>query len=686
MYSEISEYILVLDYKGKILFCNNNFLNRLKYNNGELLNSSISNIIYRENDSIYDILNEFEEINEFLEFRSKSNELVGIKARISIESFNNNKCILIIGKEVYNTKNNNDFISKTKSEELFKNYNETIKESDINYNKNVNIDLNKKLMHMGEQILNYTQAHGLCIFLYSDAKEGLVPAVKLNYSNLYLKNIEFIPCKKVDMNSDKYRAYLNCTYLRDNIPNLSDIDYNGLDKLEYSSNYVIELSDEFFGIITLSYNKGSFPKSDNHEYMKYISNKIAMVIENTRLSKQVFIENKKRKYTEKELENYLNVSVDLVAIVGKDGYFKKVSPNWINVLGWTEEELLSMAIEDIVHPEEMESFRKGKKPKDINGKITRNIIRFRHKNNNYIYLEWNSMYCKDDDIYITTCRDITKNIEIEKEKKELEQAVELETIKNEFFANISHEFRTPINIILGTMQVININVEKNNLDKENLKKYIKYIKQNSYRLLRLANNLIDISKMDIGSYNLQCSNQNIVSIIEDITLSVADYIKNNNIELIFDTDSEEVITYCDADKIERIMLNLLSNAIKYTKENGYIKVEINTTKSDVIVSVKDSGVGIPKDKLDIIFDRFGQVNASFNRKNEGSGIGLSIVKNLVEMHGGYIDVKSEMEKGSDFIFTIPIKIREENNYKKSDLDRKYKHVERCDIEFSDIYD
>ena len=192
--------------------------------------------------------------------------------------------------------------------------------------------------------------------------------------------------------------------------------------------------------------------------------------------------------------------------------------------------------------------------------------------------------------------------------------------------------------------------------------------------------------MDIGSYNLQCSNQNIVSIIEDITLSVADYIKNNNIELIFDTDSEEVITYCDADKIERIMLNLLSNAIKYTKENGYIKVEINTTKSDVIVSVKDSGVGIPKDKLDIIFDRFGQVNASFNRKNEGSGIGLSIVKNLIEMHGGYIDVKSEIEKGSDFIFTIPIKIREENNYKKSDLDRKYKHVERCDIEFSDIYD
>ena len=192
--------------------------------------------------------------------------------------------------------------------------------------------------------------------------------------------------------------------------------------------------------------------------------------------------------------------------------------------------------------------------------------------------------------------------------------------------------------------------------------------------------------MDIGAYELRASNQNIINIIEDITLSVADYTKNNKINLIFDTNVEELITYCDPDKIERIMLNLLSNAIKYTPEGGNIEVDINATEKEIIVSVNDSGVGIPSDKLNLIFDRFGQVDESFNRKCEGSGIGLSIVRNLVEMHGGNVYVKSAINEGSQFIFTIPIKLKEEDNKNYDyDYDRKCKHVERCDIEFSDIY-
>ena len=262
----------------------------------------------------------------------------------------------------------------------------------------------------------------------------------------------------------------------------------------------------------------------------------------------------------------------------------------------------------------------------------------------------------------------------------------MEILKNEFFSNISHEFRTPINIILGTMQLINKNIEKNDFKIDSLKTYTNYIKQNSYRLLRLVNNVIDISKMDIGMYSLKCSNQNIISVIEDITLSVADYTKNNKINLIFDTDDEEVITYCDPDKIERIMLNLLSNAIKYTPENGFIKVQITNAQNEIIVSVKDSGKGISKDKLDVIFERFGQADSAFNKKYEGSGIGLSLVKNLVELHGGDISVNSEIGEGSEFIFSIPIKLNEEDdNDNKYDFDRKHKHVERCDIEFSDVY-
>ena len=267
--------------------------------------------------------------------------------------------------------------------------------------------------------------------------------------------------------------------------------------------------------------------------------------------------------------------------------------------------------------------------------------------------------------------------------KILEEAVKLESVKNEFLSNMSHEFRTPINIILGTMQVLNKNIENNNIEIDSLRRYSNYIKQNSYRLLRLVNNLIDINKMDVGSYKLNCYNNDIVSLVEDITLSVSDYIKGNNINLIFDTNIEEVITNCDPDKIERIMLNLLSNAIKYTNDDGLIEVKLHGEKDKVVVSVKDSGIGIPKENLDSIFDRFSQVDDSLNRICEGSGIGLSLVKNLVEMHGGNIYVNSKVNEGSEFTFSIPITLGKDIDINSEE--RKLKHVERCNIEFSDIY-
>ena len=686
MYNEIRKYVIMLNCEGKIIFCNKYFLNRFDYSEKEILNLKLNEIIYNEND-INDILNKYEEKIKNLKLRSKTNELIEIKAHITRENFNNNEIILIVGKEIYN----NISKSETGFGEIYEKYNNTIKESDENFDyhnfnyNNISIDLHNILNNVGENILDYTLADGLSIFIYDDKEEGLKSVLKLKEDIKYLKNIDFIPLKKSDVKSKKYREYLNKTYKKNDIPNLLTANYNEIDDLAYSSAYILELHNEFLGVIVLSFKKGNFPRYKNHEYMKCICNKVAMETKNTKLSQEILMETKKRKYTENELENYLNVSVDLVATVGKDGYFKKISPNWTKVLGWTEEELLSMKVEEIIHPKDKKSFINKKKHEDINGRITYNIIRFRHKNGNYIHLEWNSIYNMDDEQYITTSRDITEKIKIERENKRLEQAIEMEIIKNEFFSNISHEFRTPLNIIFGTMQVMESNIEKNNIDKDNLKKYIKYIKQNSFRLLRLANNLIDISKMDVGAYTLKCSNQNIIAIIEDITLSVADYIEGNNIDLVFDTDSEEIITYCDVDKIERIMLNLLSNAIKYTKEKGCISVTINSTKTDVIVHVKDDGIGIPKEKLDIIFDRFGQVNTTFNRECEGSGIGLSIVKNLVEMHGGNITVNSKEGCGTEFVFTIPININEKESYDNLDLDRKHKHVERCDIEFSDIY-
>lgn len=793
IYNKISEYIIVVNLEGEIIFCNESFLKRFNYKKDEILNKDIRKIINK-----FNYFNELSEdnqgIDEILEFYTKSNEVIKVNSNISMENFNNQKSIVIIGKknedkpynmdmledlldnidvaafiidkngkylyvnnnfsemlnekreniigkynniywddETYNNfnKNNSEVfknksakifnekaiidgspcwyksfkapifdedgntkyivattrnvnLSKTISEELYKNYNRAIMENNFE-RKNKNMKLNDILNNISQYILEYTKSDGLSLMLYDEKIEGLKPIINLENSVLNIKENEVISLKKADIQSEVYRKYSNCILHKDKLPDMLREKDVLVEELNYFGNYSIKLFDEFIGIILLSYRDDNYPRFNCDEHMKYICNQIAMLIKNIRLSQEVSVENKKRKYTEKELERFLNVSADLVAIIGKDRYIKKLSPSWTNVLGWSEEELLSMLITDIIHPEDLESFKGKRILDDIEGQITRNIIRYRHKNGQYVYLEWSSEYFSIEENYIIAARDITNRLEIENKNKKLEQVVKLEIAKNEFFSNISHEFRTPINILLGTTQVLNKNIENNNIKLENLKKYSNYIRQNAYRLLRLVNNLIDINKMDMGAYNLRCSNQNIVNIIEDITLSVADYTKNNNINLVFDTDKEEIITYCDPDKIERIMLNILSNAIKYTPENGLIHVTINSNPEEISVLIKDSGVGIPSEKLNTVFDRFEQVDVSLNRKCEGSGIGLSIVKNLVHMHGGKIDVNSELGKGSEFIFTIPIKLREENNKENYDIDRKSKHVERCNIEFSDIY-
>ena len=275
---------------------------------------------------------------------------------------------------------------------------------------------------------------------------------------------------------------------------------------------------------------------------------------------------------------------------------------------------------------------------------------------------------------IVTGRDVTHRREIEK-------------MQQEFFANISHELRTPLNLIFGSLQLIK-SVEKEVLEKRNsLNKYIDIIDQNSKRLLKLVDNLIDSTRMKCGYYEYNPKNYDIVSFVENISMSVADFAKQNNIDLIFDTDVEEKIMAFDLEKLERIMLNLLSNSIKYNKAQGQIEVLLNDCNDTFVIRVKDTGVGIPSDKLMYIFERFRQVENRFNKSTKGSGIGLSLVKDLIEIQGGTIEVKSELGVGSEFIIKLPVKIlSDDSNIDKVYFNNDYHDlVKRMNIEFSDIY-
>ena len=215
-------------------------------------------------------------------------------------------------------------------------------------------------------------------------------------------------------------------------------------------------------------------------------------------------------------------------------------------------------------------------------------------------------------------------------EKKYNEIKEIEKAKTQFFANLSHEIKTPINIIYSCFQLLDINKEKGETELWNsYNKYYGTIKQNCYRLLRLVNNLVDITKIDSGFMKLNFINYEIVSLVEDITLSIVPYVESKNITVLFDTYVEELVIKCDPESLERVILNLLSNAVKFSNENGNITVLLDANKDFVIIKVKDDGIGIAPEVSDYVFERFAQEDKSFNRKKEGSVIGLSLVKSLV---------------------------------------------------------
>lgn len=277
---------------------------------------------------------------------------------------------------------------------------------------------------------------------------------------------------------------------------------------------------------------------------------------------------------------------------------------------------------------------------------------------------------------------------VEEERRRLDELKEYDKIKTEFFANISHELRTPINVIFSALQMHELKLKDCPYQNSatDCYKYTKIMKQNCYRLLRLVNNLIDITKIDSGYFEIKKTNHDIIGLIENITLSVADYIKSKGLSLIIDTDVEEKTIACDPEKIERIILNVLSNAVKFTPYGGKIMITLEDGIENICIRIKDTGRGIPADKLNSIFERFVQVDRSLARDNEGSGIGLSLVKALVELHGGTISVKSKEDEGTEIIIHIPCKLVDEAHDEIACCNAiGESFIEKINIEFSDIY-
>lgn len=269
-----------------------------------------------------------------------------------------------------------------------------------------------------------------------------------------------------------------------------------------------------------------------------------------------------------------------------------------------------------------------------------------------------------------------KSIQLE---KELNRIKEKNKFKTEFLSNVAYDIKKPINKIFETNN--NLIENKGKYNSENINNHTRLVKQNCYRLIRLLSNVEYVSRIDNGTCTLELRKCDIVKLVENIVKISKTYTDKKGIDISFKSEVNKKILSLDIDKVEKIILNILSNAIKFTDTGGKIDINLYMQNEQVCISIKDTGIGIPKDKIEVIFENFEQLDTTLSRGCEGTGMGLSVVKKLANLNNIKINVESELNKGSEFIITLPNNIVSKN----IKLQDKFAQDEKIDIEFSDIY-
>jgi signal transduction histidine kinase/ligand-binding sensor domain-containing protein/DNA-binding response OmpR family regulator len=239
--------------------------------------------------------------------------------------------------------------------------------------------------------------------------------------------------------------------------------------------------------------------------------------------------------------------------------------------------------------------------------------------------------------------------QLQLEQDHAKKLEEIDEMKSSFYANISHEFRTPLMLILGPAEKL-----LSKITDDDHRKQAGLIKGNANKLLNLINQLLDLSKIEAGKLKLQVSPGNIAQFVKGIVMQFESIAEQKDITLKIFLEREEIEAYFDRDKLEKIISNIMSNAVKFTPKGGTISVNLNLIDHSLEIIVRDTGIGIPKSKLPKIFDRFYQVDGSHTREYEGTGIGLALTKELVELHKGQIYINSEEGKWTEVKIYFPL--------------------------------
>ena len=298
---------------------------------------------------------------------------------------------------------------------------------------------------------------------------------------------------------------------------------------------------------------------------------------------------------------------------------------------------------------------------------------------------------KEESAVLSVLTDIRNEKKIEKLKLDMEKNIkilnetkEFNALIRNFFINMSHELKTPVNVMYLAIQALNVDFEEyDEINKNRNRAYIKSMKQSCLRMIRLINNFVDATRLEAGELKINKENADIVNIVEGIVEKTVQYVKDKDIQIIFDTNVEEKIMAFDKEVLKRVILNIISNSIKFGFEKRVILINLLVEEGEVSIKIKDNGNGIEKNKINLIFERFAKGDSSLSRQCEGSGIGLYLAKSFIELHHGEIKVRSNVGVGTEVTIKLPSQIIDNNSYSnKIILETDEEKIER---EFSDIY-
>jgi len=429
------------------------------------------------------------------------------------------------------------------------------------------------------------------------------------------------------------------------------------------------------GLIALLDTKPIENPEEIKTILQIVAVRVAHEIERNNYEHELIDKTKKAEESENKFKAAFYTSPDSVSISTLNGEYVEINEGFTRISGYTETEVLGKTASEIniwAVPEDRNTFVETLRKNDY---IENFESSFRTKNGTIVpaLVSARIIMLKNEPFILAVTRDITERKKYESELLiAKEKAEESDRLKSAFLANMSHEIRTPMNGILGFSNLLS----EPGLESEEQQAYIKIIQKSGARMLNILSEIVEISKIESGAIDLQIKQVNIIKKMESVfeIFKPEATVKSINLTLKNSYQLSEPILNTDEGKFDSILTNLVKNAIKYSDEGsiefGYNPKEIDG-KAILEFYVKDTGIGIRKDKQDAIFDRFIQADIEDVKARQGAGLGLTIVKSYVEMLGGKVWVESEMGIGSTFYFTLPYNTNpKEKSVDKNDLPSK----------------